>query len=69
MVEYGNGVGEVAGRAGGGSGPGGGAPDVGASLAQMVNDSVNSISALPTEVLVLGIVLIIAGLFVLKRAF
>jgi hypothetical protein len=66
MVEYGNGVGEVAGRAGG---SGGQAPDVGANLAQFVNDSVTSLSSMPPAALLLGVVVVIVGLMVLKRAF
>ena len=47
MVEYGNGVGEVAGRAGGGTGNAGTSIDVGASAGQFVNDSIYAISNLP----------------------
>ena len=66
MVEYGNGVGEVAGRSGGGGG--GQAPDVGATLANMVNDSVTNLSALPPAALILlGAVVIIVGFMLLKR--
>jgi hypothetical protein len=43
MIEYGNGVGEVAGKAGGGSGGGGHPMDVGASMSQFVTDSVHVI--------------------------
>jgi hypothetical protein len=66
MVEYGNGVGEVAGRAGG---TGGQAPDVGANLAQLVNDSVTTLSTMPPAALLLGVVVAIVGLMLLKRAF
>jgi hypothetical protein len=66
MVEYGNGVGEVAGRAGG---SGGQAPDVGANLAQAFNDSVTTLSSMPPAVLLLGVVVVIVGLMLLKRAF
>ena len=38
MLEYGNGVGQVAGRSGGG-GTGGQSMDVGAQLSQLVTDS------------------------------
>jgi hypothetical protein len=68
MVEYGNGVGQVAGRAGGGSG-GGGSTDVGASLGQFVNDSAHTISTLPPAALLAGVVIIVLGLMVLKRVF
>jgi hypothetical protein len=64
MVEYGNGVGEVAGRSGGG----GQAPDVGANLAQMVNDSVTTLSAMPpAALLLLGAVVVVVGWMLLKR--
>ena len=68
MVEYGNGVGEVAGRAGGGSG-GGGSTDIGASLGQFVNDSAHTISTMPPAALLAGIVVIFLGLMMLKRVF
>ena len=67
MVEYGNGVGQVAGRAGGGTG--GGSTDIGASLGQLVNDSAHTISTLPPAALLAGIVIIVLGLMVLKRVF
>lgn len=65
MVEYGNGVGEVAGRSGGG----GRSMDVGASLSQLVTDSVNTISTMPPAALLLGIVVIVVGFMMLKRVF
>jgi hypothetical protein len=68
MVEYGNGVGQVAGRAGGGHG-GGASTDIGASLGQLVNDSAHTISTLPPAALLAGVVLIFLGLMVLKRIF
>lgn len=68
MVEYGNGVGQVAGRAGGGNG-GGASTDIGASLGQLVNDSAHTISTLPPAALLAGVVLIFLGLMVLKRIF
>jgi hypothetical protein len=68
MVEYGNGVGQVAGRAGGGSG-GGGSTDVGASLGQFVNDSARTISTMPPAALLAAVVIIFLGLMVLKRVF
>jgi hypothetical protein len=67
VAEYGNGVGQVAGRAGGGNG--GGSTDVGAYLGQLVNDSAHTISTLPPGALVAGIVVIFLGLMVLKRVF
>jgi hypothetical protein len=68
MVEYGNGVGEVAGRANGG-GSGGPTMDVGASLSQLVTDSAHTISTLPPAALLGGVVLILVGLMLLRRAF
>ncbi len=68
MVEYGNGVGEVAGQAGGGSG-GGGSMDVGASLSRFVTDSVDTISSSTPLTLLAIFIVILVGLFVLKRAF
>jgi hypothetical protein len=65
MVEYGHGVGEVGGRAGGGGGSG---TDVGAGLANMITDSVDRVAALPPETLVLLLVLVLAGLVILRRA-
>jgi hypothetical protein len=66
MVEYGNGVGEVAGRSGGG---GGQSMDAGAAIGQAVNDSIHTISTMPPGALVLGFVIIVVGFFLLKRAF
>jgi hypothetical protein len=67
MFEYGNGVGEVAGQSGGGSG---GAPmDVGASLSQFVTDSAQTISTTPPGMLLLGLVVVVVGLMLLKRVF
>ena len=68
MLEYGNGVGQVAGRSGGG-GTGGRSMDVGAQLGQLVTDSAHTISTLPPAALVAGIVLIFVGLMMLRRAF
>ena len=67
MLEYGNGVGQVSGRAGGTGG--GQSMDIGAQLSLLVTDSVNTISALPPTTLIAGFVVIVIGLIVLKRAF
>jgi hypothetical protein len=67
VLEYGNGVGQVAGRSGGGSG--GTSMDVGASLSQFVTDSVHTISTTPPGMLLLGFVILVAGLMLLKRVF
>jgi hypothetical protein len=64
MLEYGNGVGEVAGRSGGG---GGTSADVGASLAQFVNDTAHNLSTMPPAGLLAAVVIVVLGLFVLKR--
>ena len=65
MVEYGNGVGQVAGGSGGG---GGQSPDMGATLSQMVNDSVTTLGTLPPAVLLLlGAAVLVFGWILLKR--
>ena len=70
MVEYGHGVGDVAGKVGGGAGGAGlGSGDPFANISQFVNDSVNQISALPPEVLVGAVLVILLGLIIFKRAF
>jgi hypothetical protein len=69
MLEYGNGVGEVAGKAAGGSGGGGAPTDVGASLSQFVTDSAHTISTTPPGILLLALVVIVVGLMMLKRVF
>lgn len=66
MVEYGNGVGQVAGRAGGGSG---GPVDVGASVGQFVTDTVQTVSTLPPGLLLAGVAIVLLGLLLLRRAF
>jgi hypothetical protein len=67
MVEYGNGVGQATGAAGGSGG--GGSMDAGAAFGQFISDTVDNISALPPSTLFLGIVVIVVGFFILKRAF
>ena len=69
MFEYGQGVGEVAGRAGGGSGPVGRSPDWGASISHFMSDSVNTLSSMPPMALLGGFAVIVIALFLLKRAF
>jgi hypothetical protein len=66
MVEYGNGVGQVSGRAGGGAG---GQADMGAALGQFVTDSVHNISTLPPATLIAIVVIVFLGLIVLRRVF
>jgi hypothetical protein len=69
MVEYGNGVSQVAGQAGGGAGGGGHPVDMGASVSQFMTDSIHTISTLPPAYLVLGVVIVFLGLIMLRRAF
>jgi hypothetical protein len=68
VVEYGNGVGQGAGQLGS-SGHGGQVVDVGASLSQLVTDSVHTVAALPPTVLAAGFIAIVVGFLILKRAF
>lgn len=77
MVEYGGGINNgPAGQVGGGGNTvsGGGSqaasqPDIFASITNTFGDMVDQVAALPTETLVLGIVIFFLGLIVLKRAF
>lgn len=69
MVEYGNGVSQVAGQVAGGSQGGGQTMDVGSSVAQFFTNSAHTLSTLPPAVLVAGCVVIFLGLLMLKRAF
>ena len=69
MVEYGNGIGQVAGKAGGGAGPGGQSVDMGASIGHFVTNSMHTLSAMPPAYLLAGFVIIVVGLIVLRRAF
>lgn len=66
MVEYGNGVGQVAGNAGGG---GGRVVDLGASIGQFVNDSAHTVSTMPPAALLACVVIVVVGLLLVKRAF
>ena len=68
MVEYGNGVSQVSGQAGGGH-AGGQAVDVGGQVGQFVNDSVHTLSAMPPAELLALIVAVFIGLIILRRAF
>jgi hypothetical protein len=70
MVEYGNGVSGVAGQVAGGHGGGNQPVDVGTSISQFVTNSVHTFSSMPlAEQVILAVVVVIAGLFVLRRAF
>jgi hypothetical protein len=66
MVEYGNGVGQATGGSGGSNGAG--TIDAGAAIGQMVTDAVDTVAALPPTTLLLGLVVVIVGLMLLKRA-
>ena len=68
MVEYGNAVDQGSRAAGGGPSVGGGGADLGAGAVNFVNDTVHNVQALPPETLLLLAVVILAGLYVLKRA-
>lgn len=70
MVEYGNGVGQVAGQVTGGSSGGGGQTvDMGASVSHFITTSMHTISTMPPAYLVVGVVVVLLGLMLLKRAF
>jgi hypothetical protein len=69
MVEYGNAVDQGGRAVGGGGSVGGGGADLGAGAVNFVNDTVRNVQALPPEMLLLLVVAILAGLYVLKRAF
>jgi hypothetical protein len=70
MVEYGNGVGQATGLAGGSGGGGGGTSmDAGAAFEQFVNNAVHTISTMPPTQLALLVVIVVIGLVIFKRAF
>jgi hypothetical protein len=70
MLEYGNDVGQGAGRVtGGGGGGGGGSTDMSAQIGRAFNDSVHTLSTMPPAALLGIVVAIVIGLWVLKRAF
>jgi hypothetical protein len=69
MAEYGNGVSQVAGQAGGGTGPAGRSVDLGGPVGQFVNDSVHTLSTMPPAALLALFVVVVLGLLMLKRAF
>jgi hypothetical protein len=68
MVEYGNGVSQGVGIAGGHGGGGGGSADVGAAVGNWVSNAVHTVSTLPPGELIFLVFVVIAGLFVLRRA-
>ena len=64
MVEYGNGIAHGTGAAGGAGGA-----DAGAAFGQWIGDTVNHIAALPPSTLLIGLVVIVVGFVILRRAF
>lgn len=69
MVEYGNGVSQVAGNVGGGANPAGQSIDLGASVGHFVNNAAHTLSTMPPASLLAVFVVIVLGLILLKRAF
>jgi hypothetical protein len=67
MVEYGNGIGEGTGQVAG-HGGGGGSMDVGVALGSWISNAVHTIATMPPAELAFLVFVLIAGLFVLKRA-
>lgn len=67
MVEYGNGVSQGVGQAGGGHGAGG-SMDVGVAVGNWVSNAVHTVATMPPAELAFLVVVLIAGLFVVKRA-
>lgn len=66
MVEYGHGVGQTTGIAGGG---GGGSMDAGVAIGQFVDNAVHTISTMPPMQLAFLVVIVVIGFVILKRAF
>jgi hypothetical protein len=69
MVEYGNGVGQATGVAGGSGGHAAQNLDAGAAFGQFISNSVHTISTMPPAQLALLAVVVVIGLLILKRAF
>jgi len=67
MAEYGNGVGQATGVAGGSGG--GQSMDAGAAIGQFVGNAAHTISTMPPAQLALLVVVVIVGFVILKRAF
>jgi hypothetical protein len=67
MAEYGNGVGQATGAAGGSGG--GQTMDAGAAFGQFVGNAAHTISTMPPAQLALLVVVIVVGLVILRRAF
>lgn len=67
MAEYGNGVGQASGVAGGSNG--GQTMDAGAAIGQFVGNTAHTISTMPPTQLALLVVAVVVGFVLLKRAF
>ncbi|HEY3164165.1 MAG TPA: hypothetical protein VGJ71_07370 [Candidatus Limnocylindrales bacterium] len=67
MVEYGNGVGQASGVAGGSGG--GQSMDAGAAFGQFIDNAVHTVSTMPPAQLALLVVIVVVGLLIFKRAF
>jgi hypothetical protein len=67
MAEYGNGVGQATGVAGGSGG--GQTMDAGAAIGQAVVHAVDTLAAMPPTQLVLLAIVIVVGCVILRRAF
>jgi len=67
MVEYGNGVGQATGVAGGSHG--GGSMDAGVAIGQFVNNAVHTVQTMPPAQLAFLVIAIVIGLVLFKRAF
>ena len=75
MVEYGNGVGEVSGRAGGAFSVSGGSfidgvgrTDLADQVGTFVTNTIDNVLALPPEMLILLAIAVLAGLVLVRRA-
>ena len=68
MTEYGNGVGQATGVAGG-SGGGASSMDAGVAVGQFFNNAVHTVSTMPPTQLALLVVAVVVGLLIFKRAF
>ncbi|HEX3428253.1 MAG TPA: hypothetical protein VHS36_05550 [Candidatus Limnocylindrales bacterium] len=67
MVEYGNGVSQTTGVAGGSHG--GQAMDAGAAIGQFVSNTAHTIAAQPPTTLLVGFVVIVVAFVLFRRAF
>jgi len=65
MVEYGNGVSQGAGQAGGHGG--GSSVDIGAAIGDWISNAGHTISTMPPAELVVLVVAVIAGIVLIRR--